>query len=300
MTRIKSILIFIFFIPLPVLNAQTDSLHSNRSRKISLLAGSTALTAGSLVYLNQAWYKQYSTGKFHTFNDNDEWLQMDKAGHVWTNYNLGRLMMDAFDWAGFSSKQKLASGTIGFAYMTGVEIMDGYSKGWGFSWGDMGANAIGTGLAIGQEALWKEQRIFIKYSYKESGIAEANPDLLGHNLGEKLLKDYNAQAYWLSCSPFAFFKKDKKVPRWLAISFGYGAQNMINGHDTYFNNNSLIDVAWYPVRSRNYYLSLDIDFTKVKTKSKALKTLFTCLNTVKVPFPTLEFNKYGVGFNLFR
>lgn len=280
-------------------HAQTDSAHF-KCKRIALHSTSGILTVGSLVYLNQAWYKQYSTGKFHTFNDNTEWQQMDKAGHVWTTYNLGRLMMDAYDWAGYSKKKKLIAGAIGFGYMTGIEIMDGYSSGWGFSWGDMGANAIGTGFAIGQEALWNEQRIFVKYSYLESGIAESNPDLLGKNLSEKVLKDYNAQTYWISCSPFAFCSKDKKVPRWLALSFGYGAHNMLNGHDTYYNNNPFIDVAYLPQRTRSCYLSLDIDFTKIKTRSKLLKTVFTCLNTLKVPLPAVQFSKEGAAFNWIR
>jgi hypothetical protein len=284
--------------------AQTDSTRSKKCRRIVLVSGSTVLTAGSLVYLNQAWYKQYSTGKFHTFNDNAEWLQMDKAGHSWTNYNLGRLMMDAYDWAGFTKKQKLLSGTIGFAYMTGIEVMDGYSAGWGFSWGDMGANAFGAGLAIGQEALWNEQRVFIKYSYNESGLAKQNPDLLGRTTSEKILKDYNAQTYWISFSPFAFIKGDHKLPKWLAVSFGYGAQGMIGAR-----NLPALECAtpplpdWYlhpPERIRNYYVSLDIDLTKIKTRSKTLKTIFTTLNMVKVPLPTLGFNKYGTNFTWLR
>ncbi len=268
-----------------------------------MISGSSALSLGSLAYLNQAWYKQYSTGKFHTFNDNSEWLQMDKAGHAWTNYNLGRLMMDAFDWAGYSKKKKLLSGTIGFAYMTGVEIMDGYSDGWGFSWGDMGANAVGTGLAIGQEALWNEQRVFIKYSYNESGQAAQNPSLLGKNLQEKILKDYNAQTYWISFSPFSFIKGDHKLPKWLALSFGYGGTGM--GRDL-----APLECATPPLPKeytiarenmyRNYYLSLDLDLTKIKTRSKTLKTVFTCLNMVKVPFPAIGFNKYGTNFNWIR
>jgi hypothetical protein len=304
MMRITSIIITVFLLSTFCFKAQRDSLRSLKCRRISLISGSSLLTAGSLVYLNQAWYKQYSTGKFHTFNDNSEWLQMDKAGHTWTNYNLGRLMMDAFDWAGYSKKKKLLAGTIGFAYMTGIEIMDGYSSGWGFSWGDMSANAFGTGLAIGQEALWNEQRVFIKYSYIESGWAKARPELLGKNLPEKLLKDYNAQVYWISCSPFSFSPKTKKAPRWLAISFGYGASMMLSADPNDPNQYSV--AGWnfdYPQGlepTRNYYLSLDIDFTKIKTRSKVLKTIFTCLNTVKVPMPAVQFNKNGTYFNWYR
>jgi hypothetical protein len=302
MTKIRPIAVVLIFSFLSfALKAQNDSVRSKKCRRIVLISGSSALTAGSLVYLNQAWYAQYNTGKFHTFNDNDEWLQMDKVGHAWTTYNTGRLMMDAFDWAGFTKKQKLLGGTAGLIYMTGIEIMDGYSSGWGFSWGDMCANTLGAGIAIGQEALWNEQRIFIKYSYKESGIANQNPSLLGKNLSEKILKDYNAQAYWISFSPFSFVKGDCKLPKWLALSFGYGAQGMINARDV----NTKLPVAGgeissAPERMRNYYLSLDLDLTKIKTKSKAFKAVFSCLNTVKIPMPALQFNKNGTCFNWIR
>lgn len=42
---------------------------------------------------------------------------------------------------------------------------------------------------------------------------------------------------------------------------------------------------------RQYYLSLDIDFRRIPTRRKGLKTLFFLLNTLKVPAPALEFNR---------
>src|SRR6187401_3045594 len=102
-----------------------------KSRKIILGSAAGLVTVGSLVGLNQTWYKEYNTGNFHFFNDNKEWLQMDKAGHMYTTYQTSRLMMECFDWAGFSEKKKLMmGGTIGFFYMTAIEVMDGFSRGW--------------------------------------------------------------------------------------------------------------------------------------------------------------------------
>ena len=127
-----------------------------------------ALASGSLIYLNQVWFQQYKTSKLHSFNDNEEWFQMDKCGHTFTNYQTGRLMMEAMNWAGYSTKKQLIIGGLsGFTYMTVIELMDGFSDGWGFSWGDLYANALGSGFAIGQKILWKEQRIQIKFSYSE-------------------------------------------------------------------------------------------------------------------------------------
>jgi hypothetical protein len=47
------------------------------------------------------------------------------------------------------------------------------------------------------------------------------------------------------------------------------------------------------MRYRQYLLSLDIDLTKIKTNSKALKAVFQGLSFIKLPFPTLEFNSKG-------
>ena len=214
---------------------------------------------------------------------------MDKYGHVYTNYQCSRMMVNAFKWAGFNKKQqRYIGGTLGFGYMTAIEIMDGYSSGWGFSWGDMAANTLGTTFSLGQFGLWNEQRIHIKFSYMKSGYAKYNSGLLGETNTEQVLKDYNGQTYWLSISPFTFIRSEKKLPRWLAFSFGYGADGMI-GAET--NSPFLKDANGNAIsftRSRQYYFSLDIDFSKIKTKSKVLRSIFYSLNLVKFPMPTLE------------
>jgi hypothetical protein len=279
--------------------AQTDSLApvNYKTRKIILASSSAVLTTGSLLYLDQAWFDQYSTGKFHFFNDNKEWLQMDKAGHLYTNYQTSRLMMGAFNWAGFNKKQELfIGGTIGFAYMTAVECMDGFSKGWGFSYGDMIANALGASAAISQQAFWKEQRIQFKFSYAQSGLAKYNPDLLGKSLSTQLLKDYNSQTYWLSVNPSSFIKKENKFPKWLSVAFGYSAYGMLGGYE----NNIVVQDADGNVlkfdRERRYYFSLDVDLTRVKTKSKVLKKVFSVINILKFPAPAIQFSKNKTRF----
>jgi hypothetical protein len=261
-----------------------------RTKKIILLGGTAALTIGSLIYLNQVWYSQYNTGKFHFFDDSEEWFQMDKAGHVITTFQTSHLMMESFRWAGFRKKQQLfIGGTLGFAYMTAIEIMDGYSKGWGFSWSDVAANAIGTGMAMGQKQLWNEQRFNFKFSFHRSGISKYKPDLLGSNTSEEILKDYNGQTYWISVSPFCFIKSDKKLPKWLAISFGYGAEGMLGArYNDVVISNSEGEVRTFE-RYRQYYFSLDVDFSKIKTRSKVLKAVFNSINILKFPFPAIEF-----------
>jgi hypothetical protein len=295
----KRVLFILSLMMAKITFAQTDSLApvNYKTRKIILASSSAVLTTGSLLYLDQAWFNQYSTGKFHFFNDNKEWLQMDKAGHLYTNYQTSRLMMGAFNWAGFNKKQELfIGGTIGFAYMTVLECMDGFSKGWGFSYGDMIANALGTSAAISQQAFWKEQRIQFKFSYAQSGLAKYNPDLLGKSLSTQLLKDYNSQTYWLSVNPSSFIKKENKFPKWLSVAFGYSAYGMLGGYE----NNIVVQDADGNVlkfdRERRYYFSLDVDLTRVKTKSKVLKKVFSVINILKFPAPAIQFSKNKTRF----
>jgi hypothetical protein len=295
----KRVLFILSLMMAKITFAQTDSLApvNYKTRKIILASSSAVLTTGSLLYLDQAWFDQYSTGKFHFFNDNKEWLQMDKAGHLYTNYQTSRLMMGAFNWAGFNKKQELfIGGTIGFAYMTVLECMDGFSKGWGFSYGDMIANALGTSAAISQQAFWKEQRIQFKFSYAQSGLAKYNPDLLGKSLSTQLLKDYNSQTYWLSVNPSSFIKKENKFPKWLSVAFGYSAYGMLGGYE----NNIVVQDADGNVlkfdRERRYYFSLDVDLTRVKTKSKVLKKVFSVINILKFPAPAIQFSKNKTRF----
>lgn len=269
----------------------SDTLNTSRRNAVIITEASMATL--TLVGLNQLWYADYPKSKFHTLNDNNQWLQMDKLGHVFSAYQLGRLGANTLHWSGVSKQDQLIYGsTIGVAFLTVVEVFDGYSEEWGFSWGDMAANVTGAGLYVGQELLWKEQRFTIKYSFHRTDYAPQNPEVLGNGFSEEFLKDYNGQTYWLSLNLHAFFN-ESKIPSWLNVALGYGAEGMISGSNT--NDN---DVVQEQNPYRQFYLSLDVDLTRIKTNSHVLRTIFDVFNVIKVPFPALEFNdKNGIKFH---
>lgn len=279
------------------LQGQQDSVSPSYKTRRGLLISSTGVLAGgSLLALHQVWYKDYNTGRFHFFNDNQEWLQMDKAGHVYSCYQMSRLMMEAFDWAGYSGKKKLfIGGSIGLVYMTAIECMDGFSEGWGFSWGDQLANVLGSGLAIAQVAAWEKPRLHLKFSYAESGLAPYHPSLLGENPYSRILKDYNAQTYWLSFNPLTLAGRQSRFfPNWLNLSFGYSAYGMLGGH---YNAITVQDAQGNVLkfdRQRRFYLSLDLDLTRIPVRSKFLKGLFSVVNMLKIPAPALELSSSGL------
>jgi hypothetical protein len=266
----------------------------NVKRKNSIVLTESVLATASLVGLNSLWYNDYPRSKFHTINDLNEWEKMDKIGHVFTSYQLGRVGADLLNWSGVSKKDQLIYGaTLGFAFLSAVEIFDGFSKEWGFSWYDVGANALGTGLYVGQELLWEEQRLQLKFSFQETKYASQRPGKLGGSFLEQVLKDYNGQTYWLSANLHSFFK-DSNLPKWLNLAVGYGANGMLTGENEHVNN-----MFTKPERYQQFYLSFDVNLSKINTESNVLRTIFSVLNVIKIPLPTIEINsKKGVVFHL--
>ncbi|MEO7309375.1 MAG: DUF2279 domain-containing protein [Chitinophagaceae bacterium] len=268
----------------------------NRQRLVAVT--SIGLYTGALVALNQAWYANYKRSSFHTFNDNKEWLQVDKVGHAWSAYQLSRLSYGAWKWAGVSEKKAvLYAGLSGPGFLTVIEILDGFSSEWGWSWGDMGANVFGGGLFVAQQLGWHEQRIDFKFSvhknnYADTQLTRRANNLFGSSLPERFLKDYNAQTYWLSANLKSFFKQSN-LPAWLNVAMGYGANGMFGAFEnvgkdgsgnTTFNRQDI-------KRYRQWFLSPDIKWSKIKTSCKFLRTVFYVLDGIKFPLPGLELSQ---------
>ncbi len=286
-------------------NQQINPLtQRQKNRRVAIIsAANIAGYGGSLIAFNKAWYKNYPRQSFHTFNDIKEWQQVDKVGHAWAAYNTGKVSTAMWRWAGLSQKKSaLIGGLSGAAYLTVIEFLDAHSSQWGWSWGDIGANFFGSGLFIGQELLWKEQRIQYKFSfhrksYPEPMLANRANNLYGKTWYERMLKDYNGQTYWLSFNMRSFLPKSK-MPRWLNISVGYGAEGMLGGF-----NNTWIDANGITInrpdikRYSQWYLAPDIDFTKIRTNKKGVKVLLAFLNAFKFPMPALEFSNGKFRFN---
>lgn len=264
----------------------TPSDTLNLKRQNTVIVTEAALASATLIGLNQIWYADYSKSNFHFINDNNEWLQMDKVGHFYSAYHLGRFGAEALNWSGATPKKQLIYGAgIGFVFLAAVEVLDGYSSEWGASSGDIIANTTGTALYVSQELLWKEQRITPKFSFHTTQYANQRPDKLGTSLNEQILKDYNGQTYWLSVNLHSF-AKESKIPKWLNVAFGYGADGMLTGN---LQNDNLA-LAQNPEIFRQFYLSFDLNLTKIETKSHFLKTIFSVFNTIKIPAPTLEYS----------
>jgi hypothetical protein len=285
----------ILFWLLPSVYAQKDLIVNDTVQQKGTVIKMLAYTAGyygiSMYVLGETWYRGREKVPFHWYNDNRGWLQVDKFGHAWGSYVYSYTGYHALLHAGFSRKEALWYGaTLGFILQAPVEIMDGIHEGYGFSSGDMIANFLGSAMVFGQELLFREQVVRFKFSYRETGYARRANGYLGTTSLNRILKDYNGHTYWLSMPVNNFLRKDI-FPQWLSISAGYGAKGMTGEFENIREYNGVLIPE--TERYRQFLLSPDIEWTKIKTRSHFLKAAFTVMSFVKFPLPALEFNSKG-------
>lgn len=268
-------------------SVQRDSL--NKKRLTVLLIGTTAAYSATMIGLNQVWYSSLDKQPFSFFDDSREWFQLDKAGHAFSTFQLTEFGALSLQWAGMQKKKSITiSALTSFLMVSSIELFDGYSSGYGASASDLVANAVGSTLSFGQHLLWDEIRIRPKFSFHQTNLAPLRPSLLGNNLGQEIIKDYNGQTYWLSADMDKFIT----FPKWLNLALGYGGHDMV-----YANKANGISNGYSPYQQ--LYLSLDLDLSHIRTKSKGIKTLLYFVNMIKLPSPTLEFSQGKLKTHVF-
>jgi hypothetical protein len=253
-----------------------DSL--NTSRLNAVIVSESIFYAGGIVAFNKIFDHSYLNHKFHY--DHADNLQMDKAAHVFASYQIGNLFFNSLKWSGASKQTQLIYGAgMGFIFLTSLELVEGFSH-YGASYSDILANGIGTTLCVSQELLWKEQRVVTKVSFKKLDFISSNPKEMKANV----MHEFDDQTVWMSVNLHSFFKKSK-IPKWLNVAVGYGVEGVSSTH--YITADNLVKKR---DRSRQIYLSIDADLTKIETKSHFLKTVFAVFNTIKFPAPTIEYS----------
>ncbi len=247
--------------------------------------------------LYYSWYKQYNTGQFDFFDDSEEWLQMDKAGHFVTAFHLARAGAGMYRWAGRNEEDAAKAGYFfSIAFLTGVEIMDGFSEGWGFSIADFRSNVAGASLFLFQDYFLKDKPISLKFSYHNSPFAQYRPELLGSSGTDRWLKDYNGQTYWLGLNLKSIMGRNCYIPEWVSLAFGYGAEGMTGGSRNPEKNAAGMQIPVFK-RERQFYFSPDIDLWRIKWKSRWMEKICNTFGFIKVPLPALELKSGKMFFH---
>lgn len=288
----KSLTLFtIVLFSLSAFAQENDSLVVNLSKqkKYNTLFSSiaTGVSATSFIGLNELWYKDYPRTKFHFFDDSKEWMQMDKFGHAFSAYQIGRNFYKALQTNDSNRNRNIfLGGASGLLYLTGVEILDGKSEQWGFSNTDMIANTFGYFLFASQEYFLQQQFISMKFSYQKSEFVNLRPETFGRNFQQRLLKDYNGQTYWFSAPLSLNRTNTKRFTRWLCVSFGYSIDENV------FADNNINSVNNFQA-TREFFFSFDADLNRIEWRRKWMKKIASVINFIKIPSPTIGIRSDG-------
>lgn len=282
---------FALFFSFGVLAVDSDTLalNSKKQKLHNTLVTSLAVTSAttSLIGLNTLWYKDYPRSEFHFFNDSKEWMQMDKFGHAFTSYQVGKNFYNTLQ-TNDSNRNKniFIGGASGLIYLTGIEILDGKSSQWGFSKSDMLANTFGYFLFTSQEFFLQQQFISMKFSYQKSAFADLRPETFGRNFQQRLLKDYNGQTYWFSAPLSLNRANTKRFTKWLCISFGYSIDENV------YADNNINSVNNFHA-TREFFFSFDADLNRIEWRRKWMKKIASVISFIKIPSPTIGIRSDG-------
>lgn len=213
----------------PTLPADTSLPGEGLTPDESRLRSWGIVTASTLVvgvYGNIKWWNDGYSDGFRTVDEG--WFGQDtrsggadKLGHLFTNYVGTRLLVDAFEWAGNDPESaQIWSVCTTLGILTGVEVVDGFSKRWRFSYNDAIMNMLGIGTALLFEKNPTLDRIMdIRLLYKPS--REEGFDPFG---------DYSGQTYLLVAKASGISRL-REIPllRYLELAAGYGTRGFGKG-----------------------------------------------------------------------
>jgi hypothetical protein len=271
-----------------LLKAQEDSVQTYKKRLTTLTSVTAIGVIGTYSALGYLWYNNQPKSNFHFFNDNHEWMQLDKMGHALSAFAISETAVSTLRQLGMPKKKAiLIGGLSGAIIQTPIELFDGFAQSYGASWGDEIANITGSGLVMGQYLLWDEIRVRPKFLYHHTAFPTQTPinGLLGDHWSNYWLKDYNGQTYWLSVDLHKFILKNNQFPKWLNIAIGTGATNMKRAQ---IEDNIALGLSPY----RRYFISLDINLSSIKSNSKFIRMCLKTINYIRIPLPTIEYNSF--------
>lgn len=235
----------------------------------------------------------YPTTTFHTTNFSQDlkiYKQMDKYGHFIHAYFASETFSRMYRWSGFSGEKSVLYGTLtGWLWLLQIELADGFFKQWGFSWGDLIFNTIGSGFSAAQQ-LYPESfgGIQPKASYHKSEAFKNRTD----NKGLKsLIDDYEGVTWWLAVNVYHYMPENiqSNYPDWLkpfGVAFGMSAEGIMK--DPYGGQ-------------RELFVGLDFDLRKISygEDSGILGFIKHNLNMIRLPMPAVKITQGGVWYGLY-
>lgn len=224
----------------PAQRAEPENL---RLRNAALIAGGGLLIGA---YGMNKWWDQGFTGNFRTesegwFGQDTQYGGADKLGHGFFAYAGTRLLTQGFEAVG---NGRAAAQLLGFwsalGIMTGVEVLDGYSRQYHFSREDAVMNVLGAGLGYLMERSPEFDRLVdFRLLYKPS-------EGVGYEPGG----DYSGQTYLVVAKASGVTAlRDNGVLRYFELAAGYGTRGYEDPPDV--------------ERRRNLYFGISLNLSEV-------------------------------------
>jgi hypothetical protein len=267
----------------------SDIDYLRLSSMIGLMATTNAV---AYMYQRKVWYTEETT-VFHSLeflNDWNKYQQMDKFGHFEDAYFTSDLSGKIYRWSGMSGNSSVWLGALtGWLWMLEIEVSDAFMAEWGFSWGDMLANTVGSGFYVLQQFNYDLLGgIHPKFSWHKSEAWKKNWYTRDP---QALIEDYEGMTFWLTVNPHHYFPESwkKSYPQWLAplgLAFGVSAK----------------DISWNPFGGyQEYFVGLDIDLRKLPIGDDwgFFKFLKSEVNFLRLPLPTIRFSPSGTWFGFY-
>jgi len=214
----------LLLLPVPVFAAPDPAPEEPASRglrwKNAAVIGGIGITVG--YYGANGWWKDGFSGSFRTvdegwFGRNTYAGGADKVGHAFFTYAGARLLTRGFEALGNDPGHALRLGTwTSLGVMTGVEVVDGFSKKFRFSIEDAVANAAGAAFAVLVETdprldALLDFRLLYRRSADARRVGETDP-----------IADYSGQTFLLAVKADGVPRlREIPVARYLELLVGY-------------------------------------------------------------------------------
>lgn len=257
---------------------QVDSLdNSVHPWRLAAVGGST-LTAFVIGhgFLNDLWWKgEYVPFHFNWRQDGQYAIGADKLGHQFMTCATTRAFDAAFRWCGVDSTTSVVAGAgVAMAYQTYIEVRDGYSRDYGFSWGDVLANTTGALLPVAQRFVPALRPLDLQISFSPS-------DAFKRGEYGAIIDDYTSTTHWLSIGVYDYLPASWQAwyPPWLNVAVGHSVANL----DGRGGGEHVV------------YLSLDWNFARLPGLPTWLRETLQLLHMYHLPAPAVRLTQ-GVAF----
>ncbi len=270
--KTRSLLLALLFIT--NLNTTSNAQSADSSKvSYSKLTSVVLATAGAFyyghVFNTNMWWKGEKS-RFH-LTWKEDWtyaLGSDKFGHFYFPYMATNIYSDVLNWCGVDGEKSLYySSGVAFAYQTYVEIKDGFSKQWGFAFGDFAANTLGAAYPLLQYKYPELQNFRFKISYYPS-------PRFRNNSHTTIIDDYESTYDWLSINIRHYLPEEMKkyYPSFVNIAIGHSVKKL--------------DLA--EGGNHEFYIGLDWAFENIKDDWGILNTVRRMFSFYHLPAPAVK------------